>query len=54
MHLWLAGDEGALKSQIEDQVISLELQDRVRILSWHTDVTPLFLAADLFVLFFET
>lgn len=49
MHLWLAGDNGELKGEIEQLVTTLGISERVRILPWHDDVTPLFKAADLFV-----
>lgn len=49
MHLWLAGDNSELKSEIEQLVSTLDLAERVRVLPWHDDVTPLFKAANLFV-----
>jgi|AGTN01.3.fsa_nt_gi Glycosyltransferase len=49
MHLWIAGDDGETKSEIEEMVRTLDLTERVRILEWQDDITALFRSADLFV-----
>ena len=48
LYLWLAG-AGPLKSSLESWIASAGVGQRVRLIDWQDDVTPLMLAADFFV-----